>query len=199
MLAAKGIEGADDVGNLHLLAVDGLGNALFEGHGDMLRLIRGILRCAAEHKQMLVIRREGRVFKLETFVTDVPEVTVTAVAVLSGEGKIDTMCLAVVDLILAGFHGPDIGHTPWCDDADIRGQRLDAKLETDLVVAFAGSAVADSRSAFFSGNLHQSLCHARTGHGCTQQVLVFINCICLYARYNIIITEIINNIFNIKL
>ena len=74
---------------------------------------------------------------------DVPQVTVTAVAAVCGEGKVNAVLLAVFNLILAGLHGPYIGHTPGSDDFDIRGQGLDAQFKTNLVIALAGSAVAD--------------------------------------------------------
>ena len=53
------------------------------------------------------------------------------------------MLLAVFNLVLAGLHGPYIGHAPGSDDLDIRGQSLDTQLKTNLVIALAGSAVAD--------------------------------------------------------
>ena len=84
---------------------------------------------------------------------DVPQVTVTAVAGICGERKIDAMCLAVCDLIFTGLHVPFV-ISPGSDDLYIRSKCLDRKLETDLVVSFSGSAVADRNCAFFSGDLY---------------------------------------------
>ena len=75
----------------------------------------------------------------------------------------DAVRLAVCDLILTGLHFPDIGHTPGSDDLQIRSQSLDAQLKTDLVVALTGSAVADSGSALFAGDLNQLLCDQPDG------------------------------------
>ena len=72
--------------------------------------------------------------------------------------------MAILDFILTGLHCPDIGHTPGSDYLDIRSEGLNAELKTDLVVAFAGSAVADRGSAFLAGNLNKSLGDAGTSH-----------------------------------
>ena len=96
---------------------------------------------------------------------DVPQVPVTAVAGIGREGKMDAVLLAVRDLILTGLHGPDIGHSPGSDDLQIRSQSLDTQLETNLVIALTGSAVADSDCVLFTGDFYQLLCDGRTRHG----------------------------------
>ena len=128
---------------------------------------------------------------------DVPQVTVTAVAVFCIKWKIDSVSLAECNLIFTGLHGPDICHTPWCDDLDIRCKGFDSKLETDLVISLTGSAVADGNSVLFSGNFNQFLCNSRTCHGCTQEIFVFVYSTSLYAWYDEIVAELIYDIFDI--
>ena len=128
---------------------------------------------------------------------DVPEVPVAAVAVACVERKINAVLFAVCDLIFPGLHGPQIGHSPGSNDLDIRSQSADAELKTDLVISFTGCAVADGDSAFFSGDLYQTFGNGRTGHSGSQQIFIFIDCVRLYAGQNVVVAEIIYDIFNI--
>ena len=84
--------------------------------------------------------------------TDMPDVAVAAVTGICGEREVDAVRLAVFDLGLAGIHCPLVV-SPCSDNLKIRSERLDCKLEANLVISFSGSAVADCGSAFFSGNL----------------------------------------------
>ena len=43
VLAAQFVQGTDDIGYLHLLAVNGSGNTLFKSHGHILALIGSLL------------------------------------------------------------------------------------------------------------------------------------------------------------
>ena len=111
--------------------------------------------------------------------------------------KVDSVLFAVLDLVFSGLHGPDVGHSPGSDDLQVRGQRFDAQLETDLVVPFSGSAVTDGGSAFLAGDLHQLFGDCRTCHGSSQQVFVFIYCVCLYAGHDIILGKIVGDVFDV--
>ena len=64
--------------------------------------------------------------------------------------------LSVCDLCLTGIHLPLV-ITPRSNDFDIRSKCFDTKLETDLVISFSCSTVADCNSVFFSGDLYQFL------------------------------------------
>ena len=86
---------------------------------------------------------------------------------------------------------------PWSDDLNVRSQSFDTELKTDLVISFTCSAVADGGSIFFTCDFYKSFCDYRTGHGCTEKVLVFVNSAGLYTRNDIFIAEFINNIFDI--
>ena len=129
--------------------------------------------------------------------TDVPQVAVAAVAVFCIKRQVNAMLFAVFNLVFTGLHGPDICHTPRRDDLDIRRKRLDAQLETDLVISFSGCSVTDGDSAFLPRNFHQFFRNSRTRHGSSQEILVFIDSACLHTGHNEIISEFIYDIFNI--
>ena len=113
------------------------------------------------------------------------------------KGKVDSMLFTVFNLFFTGIHGPDIGHTPWSDDLKVRSQRLNAQFKTDLVVSLAGCAVADCGCTLFSCNLYQFFCDCGTRHRGSQQVFVLIDSVGLYAGNDVMITEIIDNVFDI--
>ena len=166
VLAAQLVQGTDDIGDLHLLTVNGSGNTLFKGHGHIFTLIGSLLGSHTKYQQMLVVRLVAGIFQFQTFVADVPDITVTAVGRIGGERKMNAMSLAVFDLGFPGVHVPFVA-SPGSDDLDIGSQSLDAQLETDLVVTFTGCTVADGYSAFFSGNLYQFLGDQGSCHGST--------------------------------
>ena len=126
-----------------------------------------------------------------------PQIPVAAVAVTRVKRKMDAVLLAIFNLFLTGIHGPYVGHPPWSDDLEIRSERLDAKFETDLVVSFAGRAVTDCGCAFLAGNFNQGLCDRRACHRGSEQVFILIYGMCLHTRNDVIIAEIIYDIFNI--
>ena len=80
---------ADDVGNLHLLAVYAGRNAFLKGHGNVLALIRGFLRGNAQDQKVIVVGLVCRILQLQALMADVPQVTVAAVAAVGGrrEGR----------------------------------------------------------------------------------------------------------------
>jgi hypothetical protein len=92
-----------------------------------------------------------------------PQVTVTAVALICGKWQVNAVCLTVCNLGFSGIHGPLI-ITPSSNDFQVRSQGLDAKLKTNLVITLAGSTVADCSSAFLAGNFYQLLSDTRTCH-----------------------------------
>ncbi len=147
---------------------------------------------------MIVVGHQGRILELETLVADVPEVAVAAVAAVRGEGEIDAMLLAVFDLGFTGVHVPLIA-APCGNDLEIGSKSLDAELEADLVVALAGCAVADGRSAFFAGDLDKLLGDQRTCHGCAEKIFVLVDGVCLDAGYNVFLGELIIDIQDIEL
>ena len=128
---------------------------------------------------------------------DVPEVSVTAVAVTCIKWKSDAMSLTELDLIFTGLHGPQICHTPWSNDLDVRSESLDAKLETDLVISFTGSTMADSNGTLFTCDFNQLLGNDRTSHGSSEKIGMLVYSTSLYTRHDEIIAELIDDILDI--
>ena len=147
---------------------------------------------------MVIVGLIGRIFKLQSLMADVPQVTVAAVAGICGEGKVNAMSFAVFDFGLTGIQRPFV-ISPGGDDFDIRSQGLDAEFKTDLVVPLAGSAVADGSSAFLPGDFHQLLGDQRPCHGSAEQILVFINGVCLHAGHHVFVAEFIYNVQYVEL
>ena len=167
MLAAQLIQFTDNIGNLHLFAVNGGRYTFFKGHGHILAFLGSFFGSNAENKQMLEIRLVGRIFQFQTFVADVPDVTVTAVAGVCREGKVDSVCLTVLNFGFTGVKCPLV-ISPCCNDLQIGSKSLDAELETDLVISLTGCTVADGNSAFLTCDLNQLLCDQRSCHGSTE-------------------------------
>ena len=67
---------------------------------------------------MLVVRLVSWIFKLKTFMADMPDVTVTAVAAVCAEWKMNTMLSAVFNLILTRLELP-VRISPRSDNLDI--------------------------------------------------------------------------------
>ncbi len=198
VLAADLVELADDIGDLHGFAVEGLGNARLEGQGDVGDLIGGLHGSLAQDQQVVIVGGVGGILQLQTLVADVPEVAVAAVAAVSGEGQFDAVGLAVCDLGLTGIHIP-LGASPGGDDLEVGSQGLDAHLETDLVIALAGRAVADRGRALLAGDLDQLLGDQRTGHGGAEEVLVLIDSVGLDTGDDVLIGELVADIQDIEL
>ena len=108
------------------------------------------------------------------------------------------MCLAVFNLGFTGIHCPLV-ISPGCNNLDIRSEGFNTQLKTNLVVTLSGSAVADSGSTFFSCNFNQLLCNQRSCHGSTEQILVLIDSVCLNTGNDVVVTELVNDIFNVEL
>ena len=102
VFAAELIQGGNNFGDLHLFAVDGGGHAFFKSHGNILTLFGSFLRRGAKHQQMFIVGLVSRILQLKAFVTDMPQIAVAAVAGISGEGKINAVLAAVLDLLFAG-------------------------------------------------------------------------------------------------
>ena len=99
-------------------------------------------------------------------------------------------CLAVFNLIFTGLHGPYISHTPRSDDLDIWSQSLDAKLETDLVITFTSSTVADSNGVLlFLQSQPGVLAIAGRAMEVPKKILVLIDSACFYTWHNVVVSR----------
>ena len=197
MFSTETVQLCDDFRNFHLFSVYALRNTCFKCHCNVFIFIRSFLWCCAQHEKIIVVWLICRILKFKSFMADVPQVTVTAVAVLCVKWKINSMSFTVINLVFTGLHCPYICHTPWSDDLDVRSKSFDTKLETDLVISFSCCTMADSNSAFFTCNLNQFLSDCRTSHGSSEKVFVLVNSSGFYTRNNEVITEFIDDIFNI--
>ena len=184
--------------HFHLFAVKRNGDAFFEFDRNFRFLVGSLFRRHAEHEQMIVIGRVGGILEFQPFVTDVPYIAVAAVRSVGGEGKIDAVSAAVIDFFLARGHRPFIV-SPGRDYLQIGSERFDAEFETDLIVAFARSAVADCRSAFLARYLHEFFGDEGTGHGRTEKILIFVNGARFDARHYVIVAELVDDVVSIVL
>ena len=146
---------------------------------------------------MFVVWLIGRIFQFQSFMADVPQVTVTAVTGICSKRKVNAVCAAVFNLGFTGIHVPFVV-SPRSDDLDIRSESFDTEFETDLVISLSGCTVADSDSAFFAGNFHKTFGDNRTSHGSTKQIFIFIDCMTLNTRNDVFVTEFIDNIFDVE-
>ena len=108
------------------------------------------------------------------------------------------MSLTIIDFILTRLKLPFIA-SPRSNYLNVWSKCFDSQLETNLVISFTCSTVADSNGTFFSSNFNKLGCNAWTSHSSTKKIFVLVYGTCLYARNNVVIAEIINDIFNIKL
>ena len=78
MIADDLVERLDHGNAVHLLAVNGNGNALFEAYCDIGRLVGSLLGGLTDFKEagLVILRLVRGVFKVETLVRKVPEVLV---------------------------------------------------------------------------------------------------------------------------
>ena len=155
---------------------------------------RCLLRCYAEYEHMIVVRSLCRIFQLKTFMADVPDIA-TRLGKLSFflNGR-SMLCFAQYsnsssrDWIFQVLHGAMIF---------ISGAGLDAKLETNLIVSFTGSTVADGNSAFLLRDINEDLRDQRAGHCGTEEILVLVGSVCFYARSDVLVAEFIDNMLDI--
>ena len=105
------------------------------------------------------------------------------------------MSLGVFYLLLTGFDVPD---TPGSDYLHIGCESLYCKLETHLIVALAGAAVADGIRAFLDGDIGQSLCNAGACKAGAQQV-VLVLCTELQGGEDVVLHKILLQIQNVQL
>ena len=128
--------------------------------------------------------------------TEVPEVLVLGVVGFSVDLEGDVLSLSVLDFLLTGLELPS---SPRSDDLHVGSVSLDGKLKTNLVVALAGAAVADSVGALRLCDLHESFRDDGTREGCSEQILALINRACLHCRENILLNELLVEILDIEL
>jgi hypothetical protein len=73
---------------------------------------------------------------------------------------------------------------PRRNDLQIGRKRRGCQLESDLIVALAGSAMGEGIGFFLSGDFDHAFGDERTRDACTQEILAFIECTGLEHRVN---------------
>ena len=115
----------------------------------------------SENQKIIVVWFVCRILQFQTFMADVPDVTVTAVRMSSIKRKIDTVCLTVCNLRITGIQLP-FRLSPYSDNLDVRCKGFNRKLETELVISLTCSTVADSNSTLFTGYTNKLLSNKRS-------------------------------------
>ena len=80
------------------------------------------------------------------------------------------------------------------ESVTLDGSTVLARLFGELVDV----ARVDRACALFPGNLYETFCNDRTCHGCSEKIFVLINSSGFYARNNVIVTEFIDDIFDVQ-
>ena len=106
------------------------------------------------------------------------------------------MSLGIFDFFLTALYVP---LTPGCDDRHIGCESLYRKLKTNLVVAFARAAVADSVCALGLGYLNESLRDYRTGKRGAEQIVALVYGAGFKCREDVVLDELFFEILNIEL
>ena len=196
ILAAQLIQLRQKGDRIQLLAIQCDRNALFKIQRDLGRFIRRLLRGHAQLQQLVVVRRIGGVFQFQSFVADVPDVTVAAIAVALLHRALYAVSLTIGHLILTRLHIPD---SPGSDDLKLGRQCLDRQLETHLVITLAGAAVADRISAFLQRDIYQYLGDQGTRHRSAQHVGALIDSASLQRGVDIVRDKLFRHILQIEL
>ncbi len=144
--------------------------AFLNGDGHLLRLIRRFLRIDGPYPTIFV-RRIPRAFQHAAFGGDVPGVLIAAIDFFQRRGGRD---VALFQVIQQRFTGTQVPLAPRRHHFQLRRQRGVGGLETHLVVAFAGRAVAQRIGAHFQRQLDLRLGDDRPRHRGTQQVAALV-------------------------
>ena len=97
------------------------------------------------------------------------------------------------------FTGTNVPQPPGSDNFQMRRQGFHRQFKTNLVIAFAGSAVSDGVCAFFFSDGHHGFGDQRPSEGGTQQVFSFINSAGFQRRPYILFQKGFHQIFDINL
>ena len=172
--AANAVQRLNQSYGIHFYAIHSGGNTLFEMNGNVSGRIGGLLGSNTQFQEafLQIVGLVGRALQIQTFVAQMPKILILGIVGLTAYFQRDVMSLCVVDFLLARLNIPN---TPRSDDLHIGSKCLDCQLKTNLIVAFTGTTVADSISAFLLGDLNQTLCDAGTCMGRTEQILFILS------------------------
>ena len=175
VVARNLVEGDDDLGELHLLAVDGdrlAGLKLDLGIGRGVRRVLGVLG----HNPSVIERLIPRVLQVTALDGATPQVVVDGVGVVVGTlGNRHVVGVGIGDLVGTALQVPLANRG---DNLELGVEGLDGGLKTDLVVTLAGAAVGDVGRAKLVGDLNKLLGKQRARQGGEQRILVLVHGVC---------------------
>ena len=197
VLAAKLVELQDNTLGSKLLTVDRNGNSLLKVNGDIGGHIGCVDGAHAHFKESLLLVGGfvAGILKIQTLVGEMPEVLVLGVIGLTVYLQRHVVRLGVVDLLIAGLYRP---LAPGSYYGHIGSKVLYGQLETDLIVALAGAAVAYGVRALLYGDVNKALCDAGTRVAGAQQVIL-VNGSGLQAGHDVIGCVLLGEVENIQL
>ena len=172
VVAGDLVERDDDLGELHLLAVDGDGLAglkLDLGVGRGIGRVLGVLG----HNPGVVKRLVPGILQVTALDGAPPQVVIDGIGVVVGTlGNRHVVGVGVGDLVRTALQIP---LTNRGDNLELGVEGLDGGLKTNLVVALASAAVGDIGGAELVGDLDELLGKQRAGQGGEQRVLVLVH------------------------
>ena len=175
VVARNLVEGDDDLGEFHLLAVDGDGLA---GLKLNLGIRRGIGRVLGilGHNPGVVERLVPGILQVAALNGTTPQVVVDGIGVVVGTlGNRHVVGVSIGDLVGTALQIPLAN---WGDNLKLGVEGLDGSLEADLVVTLAGAAVGDVGRAKLVSDLDKLLGEQRARQGGKQRVLVLVHGVC---------------------
>ena len=127
---------------------------------------------------------------------EVPEVLVLGIVGLAADAQGDVVGFGVVDLVVTALELPD---APGSDDRHLRREGLDGQFKAHLIVALAGAAVGDGVRALLEGDLGDALGDDGARERRAQQVLALVLRARLEGGEDVILDELLAQIFDIEL
>ena len=179
------------------MPVNSGGDALFKVDLDVGRLIGSLLGGDTQLQEagLVVLRLQRGLLQIQALMAQMPQVLVLGVVGLTVDLQGHVVSLGVIDLLITAH---DVPLTPRGDDGHLGSQGLEGQLKTDLVVAFAGAAMADSVGMLFLGDVSQSSGDAGTCVGGAQQV-IFILGVCFQAGPDVVLHVIFLQVQDVQL
>ena len=112
------------------------------------------------------------------------DVAVAAVNILFGLCQGNVVFRGILNGI---FPAADFPLAPWCNNLELGIERHHGKLKTDLIVAFAGTAMGDGFRPLRFRDFNHFFGHQRTGNGSAQKVIAFVYSSRLHGREYVVL------------
>ena len=186
----------DKINEIHIFAVKCCRDALFERNLDFFRFIWGLISRLSPRVRVFG-RCKPRVLEVFTFNGLAPHVAVDGVdaLVISDFAEFQTGSVGELFLFVTG-HAPLAGGCDYPERVAVRGQSHDAGVESDLVVAFAGTSVRDGNGTDLAGRFDEFLGHQRTTECGREGVHRFVHRSGFEAGHDEVLGEFVLNVPN---